>query len=86
MKIMTQAAVGAGETEGFDLYLSVCTFSTLFFVSLNFSVFQAGTLSVAVMPSPVAFQCSFNKNDSYRQICLWLPVTAGFHLSPVAQS
>jgi len=38
------------------------------------------------MSNPVAFQCSFSKNGNYSQIYLWLPVTAGFYLSPVAQS
>lgn len=76
----------AGEIGGFDLYLSVHTFSSLFFLSLNFSIFQVGTILIAVMSSPVAFQCSFNKNENKSQICLWLPMTAGFYLSRVAQS
>lgn len=66
--------------------LPVCAFCSLFFVCLNFIIFQVGSLSVAIMSSPVAFQCSFNENESYSQICLWLPVTARFYLCHVAQS
>lgn len=62
----------------------IFTSLSIFFLvlSLNFSIFQAGTLFVAEMSSPVTLQCSFNKTWKLQSDLL----VVAFHCRFVPQS